>query len=682
MTQTFTTPAGKRRRHTLHARVLRIGHVELLAADDGIAVRGATTWIARGTAWLQRYSSVYENPYRRTVLRRADRRRYGFPALLSTGRDWALLTESGIPYGARAGHLRAGPGRLSVRGSRRGWHVAVIGSLKTIVGSDLPLALGRPSQVKDPSWIHPGRAAWSWWSDSASTRSLARQQQFVDFAAAEHFEYATVDAGWDAAWVPDLAAYAAARNVRLILWTDWHALADPAQRAATLDQWAGWGIAGIKVDYLQSDAGARMAAMEDIARAAARRHLVVDFHGCTVPRGLQRTWPNVLALEAVRGAEYDRDGTPSDPANNVDLAFTRNAVGSMDYTPVTFSARNRITTDGHELAMSVVYESGLQHYADTPESYEHHPVAASVLQDVPAAWDDTRLVAGSSRPLRRDRAPLRTPLVRRRARRRAGANRHRPAALPWRRAPRRPHRRRRARRDTPDRHGQDHAAPPPREERRRGDRVGALTNRRTPVPGVREQPVSTQVPSVATVLACTTRGRRWRPSARSARRPTDGGLVRRQRRDAPWRHDELRSATTVRRRAARLPFARPPDRHATGTPPGSRVDVHHEPAMEDLLGPARRRTSIVECQGLARGPGTAAAARRGPPGTRSAAPARAPSCWPSAARKGDGHRRVPRRPARVRHGAGIEHEDESSYARYPEPKSGPAPAFLTPSSVR
>ena len=355
MTQTFTTPAGKRRRHTLHARVLRIGHVELLAADDGIAVRGATTWIARGTAWLQRYSSVYENPYRRTVLRRADRRRYGFPALLSTGRDWALLTESGIPYGARAGHLRAGQGRLSVRGSRRGWHVAVIGSLKTIVGSDLPLALGRPSQVKDPSWIHPGRAAWSWWSDSASTRSLARQQQFVDFAADRALRVRDRRRG--------LGRRLGARPRRLRRGAQ--RPPDPVDRLARARRprasapprstsGPAWGIAGIKVDYLQSDAGARMAAMEDIARAAARRHLVVDFHGCTVPRGLQRTWPNVLALEAVRGAEYDRDGTPSDPANNVDLAFTRNAVGSMDYTPVTFSARNRITTDGHELAMSVV----------------------------------------------------------------------------------------------------------------------------------------------------------------------------------------------------------------------------------------------------------------------------------------------------------------------------------------
>jgi alpha-glucosidase len=396
--QTFTTPAGKRHRHVLDARTLKVGGVEVLAADDGVAFRrqSRAVWTAaKGTrAWLQPYSSVYENRYTPTRLRAAQSRRYGFPALLKTRRDWALLTESGLPYGTSAGHLRARNGRLAVEPHTAAWRVALIGRLGTIVGSDLPLALGRPSKIADTSWIEPGRAAWSWWSDPASTRSLARQEQYVDFAAAERFEYATVDAGWDAAWVPDLAAYAAARGVRLILWTDWHGLADPQQRAATLDRWAGWGIAGIKVDYLQSDSGRRLAVMEDIARAAAARHLVVDFHGCTIPHGLQRTWPNVLALEAVRGAEYQRSGRPSSPRNNVNLAFTRNVVGSMDYTPVTFSAPNRVTTPGHELAMSVVYESGLQHYADSPESYRRYPTATSLLAGVPAAWDDTRLVAG------------------------------------------------------------------------------------------------------------------------------------------------------------------------------------------------------------------------------------------------------------------------------------------------
>jgi hypothetical protein len=136
-----------------------------------------------------------------------------------------------------------------------------------------------------------------------------------------------------------------------------------------------------------------MAVMEDIARAAAARRLVVNFHGSTVPRGLQRTWPNVLTMEGVAGAEHAKGGTPIDPAHNVTLAFTRNVIGSMDYTPVTFSA-NRTTSAGHELAQAVVFESGLQHFADSPESYGQWPAAGEVLRRVPAAWDDTKLIAG------------------------------------------------------------------------------------------------------------------------------------------------------------------------------------------------------------------------------------------------------------------------------------------------
>ena len=411
LTSRYSTPAGKRRNHVLRARRMTArlrgaGSVQVLAANDGIAFRRTgrerddVTWQARGRAWLQRLNRSYENTYVPVGIRAAAPGRYGFPALLRTPGGWALLTESGLPYGGAAAHLRVtGDHRLAVEPqepspSTTGWRVAVMGRLATIVGSDLPLSLGRRSQVADTSWIRPGRASWSWWSDASSPQRLQRQEQFVDFAASEHFEYTTVDAGWRASWVPKLAAYAKARSVRLLLWTDWRALADPKRRAATLDRWARWGIAGIKVDYLLADTGERMAVMEDVARAAAERHLVVDFHGVTVPRGIQRTWPNVLAIEGVRGAEYQRDGTPSSPDNNVNLAFTRNVLGSMDYTPVTFSARHRITSAGHELAMGVVYESGLVHYADSPESYRRYPTAESIMAGIPAAWDDTRLVAG------------------------------------------------------------------------------------------------------------------------------------------------------------------------------------------------------------------------------------------------------------------------------------------------
>jgi hypothetical protein len=318
-----------------------------------------------------------------------------------------LLTESGLTREAAA-HLtlpRDRPGELRValpRGERRPrttpWRVAVIGDLPAVVGSDLPLSLGRPSQIRDTAWIHPGRVAWSWWSDARSPGDVRRQRAFVRSAASYGWEYVLLDEGWNAAAVPGIARYAAARGSRVLLWTSWKGLRDPARREQLFAQWASWGVAGVKVDFLLSDSAARMAIYDDIARDAARHKLVVAFHGCTVPRGIQRTWPNVLTLEAVEGAERETRGQGSqemDPRHDVNLAFTRNVVGSMDYTPVTFSARHRDTTDGHRLAQAVVYESGLQHLADTPESYAGHPNAAQLLRDLPVAWDDTRLLAGS-----------------------------------------------------------------------------------------------------------------------------------------------------------------------------------------------------------------------------------------------------------------------------------------------
>jgi alpha-glucosidase len=186
--------------------------------------------------------------------------------------------------------------------------------------------------------------------------------------------------------------------VRIMLWTDWKALRDPRQRDRKLAQWASWGVAGVKVDFLLSDSASRMAVMDDIARAAAGRKLAVVFHGCTIPRGIQRTWPNVLTMEAVEGTERETSGQGSqamDPHHEINLVFTRNVIGSMDYTPVTFSARNRRTTEAHRLALAVTYESGLQHFADTPESYARHPAAVLLLRDLPTAWDDTRLLAGA-----------------------------------------------------------------------------------------------------------------------------------------------------------------------------------------------------------------------------------------------------------------------------------------------
>jgi hypothetical protein len=416
----YATPTGKRRRHQLVANRLTVSFahgrsLQLLVTDDGVAFRqtGAgnddASWRAPAgaKAWLQTFRPDYEGPYRGVPLRKAGYAAYGFPALLQTGGSWALLTESGLVKGpaARLAIDHGKPGVLRValpRGESpprmTAWRVAVVGDLGTVVGSDLPLSLGRPSQIRDTSWIKPGRVAWSWWSDTKSPGNLWRQRAFVRAAAAYRWEYVLLDAGWNPRDVPKIASYAAGKGVKIMVWTAWDALRDPAQRERLLSQWASWGVAGVKVDFLLSDKASRIAMYGAIARDAARHHLTVVFHGCTVPRGIQRTWPNVLTMEAVEGAEReipDQGSKAMDPHQDVNLVFTRNAIGSMDYTPVTFSASHRDSTDAHRLALAVVYESGLQHFADSPEAYAEHPQARQVLTDVPTAWDDTRLLAGA-----------------------------------------------------------------------------------------------------------------------------------------------------------------------------------------------------------------------------------------------------------------------------------------------
>jgi len=427
----YATPVGKRLRHRLRARrlTLRLRRgattvaLQLLAADDGIAYRyrlagrGPVRVVgerssfapARGTrTWLQRWTANYERPYDEAPLGAVAPGRYAFPALLGLGRGtWALLSESGVDgrfAAARLAVSAARPGRLRVEpvGAVRGrrplatpWRVAVVGELATIVGSDLVESLGGRSQIADERWIEPGRVAWSWWSDPGSSRSYERQLDYVALAAAMGWEYVLVDEGWDEAWMPRLVAEARRRGVRVLLWARWSDLESDAQRDELLGRWAAWGVAGVKLDFPQSDGQPRMAWYERTARAAADARLLVDFHGCTLPRGIQRRWPNVMTMEAVMGAEHELGGAAALSArHNATLPFTRNAVGSMDYTPVTFSAAGRTTTAGQQLALAVVFESGLQHFADSPQAYALRPEAEELLRAVPVAWDETRLLGG------------------------------------------------------------------------------------------------------------------------------------------------------------------------------------------------------------------------------------------------------------------------------------------------
>ena len=160
------------------------------------------------------------------------------------------------------------------------------------------------------------------------------------------------------------------------------------------------GIYGVKVDFFESEKQDMINYYIDILEDAAKFEIMVYFHGCLVPRGWERTYPHLMTYEGVRGAEWYNNGpelTTTAPEHNTILPFTRNVVGGMDYTPVTFtnSQHPHTTSYGHELALSVLFESGMQHLADRPEGYYNLPDAAkNFLREVPNAWDDTKFVDG------------------------------------------------------------------------------------------------------------------------------------------------------------------------------------------------------------------------------------------------------------------------------------------------
>ena len=160
------------------------------------------------------------------------------------------------------------------------------------------------------------------------------------------------------------------------------------------------GVAGVKIDFFAGDKQETMEYCIDLLECAARHHLLVNFHGATIPRGWQRTYPNLMSVEAVYGAEWYNNNTtltPKAAAHNATLPFTRNVVGPMDYTPCTFSDSQHphITTHAHELALSVLFESPLLHWADKPESYFAQPRdVRDFMSALLTTWDETRLLGG------------------------------------------------------------------------------------------------------------------------------------------------------------------------------------------------------------------------------------------------------------------------------------------------
>jgi alpha-glucosidase len=299
------------------------------------------------------------------------------------------------------------------------WRVLIIGQkLNTLVESTLMTDLATPSKIKNTDFIKPGKAAWHWlrYSDNSSTLDVA--QSFLDFAANMKWQYILIDCNWDRSigyeTMAEFIKQAKSKNVGVILWYNsngpWNdAPMSPKNRMyetsvrreefAKLQQ---MGVKGVKVDFFPGDKQATMKFYLELLKDAADYNILVNCHGATIPRGWQRTWPNLVTMEAVKGMEYctfEQRNADLEPQHCCILPFTRNVIGSMDFTPVVFNPRirgvNLRTTLAFELALSVVFESGVQHFGLVPDEYKLMPdYVVKFLQDVPTVWDETRLIDG------------------------------------------------------------------------------------------------------------------------------------------------------------------------------------------------------------------------------------------------------------------------------------------------
>lgn len=286
---------------------------------------------------------------------------------------------------------------------------------RDLLTNDLVFLLSQPSQIKDPSWIKPGKVAWDWWNanniynvDFRAGINNETYKYYIDFASQHGIEYVILDEGWyplgdllkqePGIDVPELVAYGKSKNVGIILWVIWKTLEDQMQPA--LDLFASWGVKGIKVDFMQRDDQWMVNYYWNTSREAAARKLLVDFHGAYKPSGLNRTWPNMLTSEGVRGLENAKWSTVT-PKHCVTLPFTRMVAGPMDFTPGAmvnipeksfkpmWATPASMGTRCQQLAMYVVYESPLQMLCDSPTNYMREEECMKFLGPVPAVWDRT-----------------------------------------------------------------------------------------------------------------------------------------------------------------------------------------------------------------------------------------------------------------------------------------------------
>jgi alpha-glucosidase len=298
------------------------------------------------------------------------------------------------------------------------WRVVTIGSLKTIIESTLGTDLAKPAIKMNTAFVKPGKSSWSWIMSKDDFIVYDEQKKYVDFAADMKWQYCLIDVNWDKKIgyekIKELADYAAKKNVGLILWYnsagDWNTvkytpkdmMVTHESRIKEFSRLKSMGIKGVKIDFFGGDGQSVIKYYHEILKDAADYGIMVNFHGATLPRGWSRTYPHLVTTEAVKGFEMvtfnQRDANVQSNHCTI-LPFTRNAFDPMDFTPMNLytipTQSKRRTTSTFELALSVVFLSGIQHFAESPEGMSHVPdFVKQFLRSLPNSWDDVKFIQG------------------------------------------------------------------------------------------------------------------------------------------------------------------------------------------------------------------------------------------------------------------------------------------------
>jgi hypothetical protein len=463
ISEEYLMVGGKRLHCTNEGNEYCVGGMVFRLYNDGLAFRyenndpnekEPTAYIIpEGTKrWMQQWSDGYEGffPMSTTanvktlggfggsMTQDALNTHWGYPLLMEVEIEnqneniFALISEANIEYGQSASSLfnegesfRVVPDKRDDNGKpwpgHTPWRVVIVGTLADVVQSTLVTDVSSPSKIADTSWIKPGVVSWIYWAYNHGSNDFNIIKKYVDMAVAIGLPYVLIDAEWDemdkvasneGKTIEDAVAYANAKGVKPLIWYNssvgWingapgpkFRLNKPEDREKEFAWCEKIGVAGVKIDFFSGDTQRNMDYCQDLLESAARHHLLVNFHGAPIPRGWQRTWPNLMSTEGVYGAEWYNNVphfTKKAAAHNATLPFTRNVIGPMDYTPCAFSDSQHphITSHAHELALTVLFESALQHLADRPESFLAQPAMVQhFLGHLPSVWDETRLVCG------------------------------------------------------------------------------------------------------------------------------------------------------------------------------------------------------------------------------------------------------------------------------------------------